>query len=87
MEKPFWSHVVLAPGCGRLLHTTAGQLGRPAVAGAISRRGGPLRHTLSLRGKSMHQVVQVADQAPCYVKRKSAAPCGVTARGSSADTV
>lgn len=35
----------------------------------------------------MHQVVQVADQAPIYVKWKSAAPCGITARGSTADTV
>jgi hypothetical protein len=39
MESPFSTHVTLAPGCGRLLHTTAGQLGRPAVDGVISRRG------------------------------------------------
>lgn len=36
--------MVLAPGCGRRLHTTAGQLGRPAVVGAISRRGSLWRH-------------------------------------------
>jgi hypothetical protein len=39
MEKPFWSDVVLGPGCGPLLHTTAGQLGRPVVVDAISHRG------------------------------------------------
>ncbi|KAI3227723.1 hypothetical protein CBS147310_7448 [Penicillium roqueforti] len=31
-------HMVLTPGCGRRLHTTAGQLGRPAVTGAILRK-------------------------------------------------
>jgi hypothetical protein len=36
--KPFWSNVVPAPDCGRRLYTTAGQVVRPVVAGAISRR-------------------------------------------------
>jgi hypothetical protein len=29
MESQLYSHVALAPGCGRLRHTTAGQLDRP----------------------------------------------------------
>lgn len=48
---------------------------------------GPLRHTLLLHGKSMHQVARVADQALCYANWKIAEPYGIATRGSAANTM